>query len=143
MRCKYKNCYKQSKKRDVYCYSHRNKSTITRFLDYKYSSMKRRVSGKSTNRPDLYSGKAIVPKDAFMVWAKNNPDFLSLYKRWVSCNFDRKLTPTINRINSSRGYTLDNMEWMTNSQNCGLSAGVKKLKAKKEIYNLLGVNNNV
>lgn len=105
--------------------------------------MKRRTSGKDTKRPDLYIGKAIMPKDAFLVWSKNHPDFLSLYKRWVTCGFDRKLTPVINRINSSRGYVLGNMEWMTNSQNCGLSSGVRKLKAKKEVYNLLGVNNNV
>jgi hypothetical protein len=93
--------------------------------------------------PHLWAGKAIMPRDVFMTWGKNHLDFLSLYKRWVSCDFDRKLTPSVNRINSDKGYTLDNVEWVTNSQNSALSSVVKKMKAKKEIYNLLGVNNNV
>ncbi len=95
----------------------------------------------NTKRPDIYLGKPILPKDVFLNWSKNHPEFLRLYKRWVNCDFDRKLTPTINRINSAKGYTLDNIEWMTNSQNCGLSSTVRRLKGKKEIYELLGVNN--
>lgn len=143
MRCKYKNCHDMKRKKDIYCNFHTRKATINRFLGNLYSGMKERVSGRKTKRPDLYKGKPLIPKDAFMIWAKNHPDFFSLYKRWASCNFDRKLTPTINRIDSSKGYVLGNIEWMTNSQNCGLSGSVRKMKAKKEIYNLLGVDNNV
>lgn len=107
-------------------------------------AMRQRVTNKGkTNRPDLYFGKPIMPKDVFLNWAKNHPDFLQMYKRWASCNFDRKMTPTVNRIKSNKGYTLDNVEWVTNSQNCGLSGSVRKMKAKKEIYNLLGVNTDV
>lgn len=105
--------------------------------------MRQRVNGLGTRRPDLYAGKPIMPKDVFMSWAKNHPDFLSLYKRWVSSEFDRKLTPSVNRMNSARGYVLGNVEWLTNSQNCGLAGTVKKMKAKKEIYRLLGVNTDV
>lgn len=106
--------------------------------------MKNRVTtGKNTNTPHLYVGKPIMPKDVFLSWAKNHPDFLTMYKRWVSCDFDRKLTPVVNRLLSSGGYTLDNVEWVTNSQNSVLAVEVRKMKARKEIYNLLGVNNDV
>jgi hypothetical protein len=101
--------------------------------------MNRRVNGIATKRPDLYKGLPILPKDAFMVWAKNHPDFLNLYKRWFTSDFDRKLTPTVNRMNSSKGYVLGNIEWMTNSQNCGLSGGVRNMKQKRAIYDLLGI----
>ena len=74
-----------------------------------------------------------------MSWSKNHPYFLTLYKQWKTSDFDRRLTPTVNRMNSSKGYTLDNVEWLTNSQNCGLSASVKKAKNKNAIYELLGV----
>jgi len=142
--CKYKDCSKNVRNKDVYCSSHERKVTIGRFLNNLYSAMKNRVTtGANTNRPDLYIGKPIMPKDIFLTWAKNHPDFLQMYKRWVMCEFDRKMTPTVNRINSQKGYTLDNVEWVTNSQNCGLSASVKAMKAKKEIYNLLGVNTDV
>ena len=100
-----------------------------------------RVRGKNTHRPDLYVGLPILPKDVFLNWSKNHPDFLVLYKRWVTSGFDRKLTPSVNRMNSNKGYTLGNIEWMTNSQNCGLSGEVRKMKNKKAIYDLLGVSN--
>lgn len=102
--------------------------------------MNQRVRGTSTKRPDLYLGLPILPRDVFVNWAKNHPDFLKLYKRWLTNDFDRKLTPSVNRMNSSRGYVLGNIEWMTNSQNCGLSGGVREMKRKKAIYELLGVN---
>lgn len=138
-KCTYKNCCKLSNNNDIYCRFHDRKATISRFLSTLYTSMSRRVKGKQTKRPDLYLGKPIMPRDVFLNWARNHPEFLKLYKRWVMCDFDRRLTPTLNRMRSDGGYTLDNVEWMTNSQNCGLSASVVKLKAKKEIYELLGV----
>lgn len=103
--------------------------------------MKSRVDGRMHKYPELWAGKPIMPRDVFLSWAKNHPQLLEMYKRWVSCDFDQKLTPSINRLDSSKGYTLDNVEWVTNSQNSGLSSVVKKMKARKEIYNLLGVNN--
>jgi hypothetical protein len=125
---------------DRFCYIHSRKATINRFLSCVYSSMNQRVKGKNTSRPDLYMGLPILPRDIFYTWSKNHPDFLALYKRWFSNNFDRKLTPTVNRMNSSKGYVLGNIEWVTNSQNCGLSSSVRSMKQKKAIYDLLGVN---
>lgn len=98
-----------------------------------------RGGNRSHNRGN-WKGKPILPRDVFFTWAKNHSDFLSLYKRWVTNDFDQKLTPSINRMNSNKGYVLGNMEWMTNSQNSGLAGSVKSMKVKKEIYNLLGVN---
>lgn len=141
--CKYTGCENTANK-DAYCKKHDTKVTIDRFLSNLYSAMKRRVTtGTNTNTPHLYVGKPIMPRDVFMSWAKNHPDFLEMYKRWVSCNFDRKLTPVVNRLDSSKGYVLSNVEWVTNSQNSVMACSVRKMKAKKEIYNLLGVNNNV
>jgi hypothetical protein len=139
--CSIEDCEKQSYGTDRFCGNHRKKVTITRFLGTLYLAMSRRVKGRATKRPDLYKGKPILPKDVFLSWAKNHPDFLSLYKQWTMSDYDRKLTPTLNRIHSAKGYTLDNIEWMTNSQNCGLSGAVTRLKNKKMIYDLLGVNN--
>jgi hypothetical protein len=103
--------------------------------------MKERVEGRSSHNRGNWAGKPILPKEVFIEWAKNHPDFLALYKRWFSSEFDRKLTPSVNRMNSNKGYVLGNMEWMTNSQNSGLSSEVRKMKNKKAIYDLLGVTN--
>jgi hypothetical protein len=101
--------------------------------------MKKRVQGKH-RYPQLYKDKPLIAKEVFLNWAKNHPSFLVLYKRWAMCDFDIKLTPSVNRINSKKGYTLDNMEWVTFSQNCALASAVNKLHQRKEVYNLLGVN---
>jgi hypothetical protein len=143
--CSFKGCKKDRESYgngswSRFCCSHKNKATINGFLVRLYTNMQQRVTGKKTKRPDLYLGLPILPRDVFYTWAKNHPDFLALYKRWFSNNFDRKLTPTINRMNSSKGYILGNIEWITNSQNCGLSTEVRKMKQKKAIYDLLGVN---
>ncbi len=124
-----------------FCGFHKYKATINSFLCRLYLSMRSRVRGKCTDRPDLYRGLPILPKDVFLTWAKNHSDFLMLYKRWYSSSFDRRLTPTVNRKNSRKGYTLSNIEWMTNSQNCGLAGEVLRMNRKKAVYDLLGVTN--
>lgn len=138
--CDLEGCKKPRKARERFCHIHYRKATINKFLSHLYSQMNKRVKGKSTKRPDLYKGLPILPRDVFVSWAKNHPDFLKLYKRWFSNDFNRKLTPAVNRMNPQKGYTLDNMEWMTNSQNCGLSGQVIKMNRQKAIYDLLGVN---
>jgi len=131
-----------------FCTTHADKATITAFLNKMYRDMKARVTGTkrgavADRSSHIYVGKPILPKDVFMQWARNHPDFLTLYKRYVMNDFERRLAPSINRINSKKGYTLDNMEWMTSGQNSGLSGTVIKMKnaERKVIYKVLGVNN--
>ena len=128
---------------DRFCVSHKHKATIDRFLSNLYTRMNQRVQGRGTKNPHLFKGRPIMPRDVFKEWAKNHPDFLKLYKQWVGNRFDRKLTPSVNRLDSSRGYTLDNVEFVTFSQNCMMATSVLKMnnKQRKVIYDLLGVNN--
>ena len=140
--CAFEGCKNpRNQIRDIFCGSHIHKVTIGRFLCKTYAGMSSRVRGKATKRPDLYLGLPILPKDVFITWSKNNSDFLMLYKRWYTSGFDRRLSPTVNRKNSNKGYTLTNIEWMTNSQNCGLSGEVLRMNRKKAVYDLLGVTN--
>lgn len=117
------------------------KTTINGFLANAYHGMNQRVQGRKTGSPHLYLGKPIMPREVFYEWAKNHPDFLKLFKRWVASDNNRKLVPSINRINSSKGYTLDNVEWMTFSQNAALAGSVRhdNRKQVKAIRELLGV----
>lgn len=152
-KCEIKGCNKvrmlvyPGKRLDIsrFCTTHRNNGTSGRFLSKVYNDMKRRVDGKTGHDRGNWKGKSILPRDVFKMWAKNHPDFLSLYKRYVMNGFDIKLAPSVNRIDSNKGYTLDNMEWMTHSQNCGLAGSVKKMNNQetKTIYKVLGVNKNV
>jgi hypothetical protein len=143
--CEFDSC-NAPKSRGKYCSVHRNKSTISSFLSKKYSNMKQRVEGKfahTMKRSTAYVGLPILAREDFYAWAKSAPEFLALYKQWVMCNFDLRLTPVVNRIDSSQGYIVGNMEWITNSQNCGLTSAVRKMKRQQVVYEVLGVKTNV
>lgn len=120
------------------------RKTINGYLVVSYSNMKNRISGRSTAKAYLYVGKSILPKDVFYLWARSSPDFLRLYKAWVMSKYDRRLAPSVNRIDSKKGYKLSNMEWITQSLNSSLSSVTRRLnnKEKKMIYDLLGVGKN-
>lgn len=62
-------------------------------------------------------GRGRLTKAEFYAWAKDNPIFLKLYNHWVESGFDRSLSPSIDRKDVSKGYFLDNMQWITMKQN--------------------------
>ncbi len=84
--------------------------------------MKSRVTGIQYKKAHLYLGKELLSKEDFYIWAKPNPSFLRLYKAYVKSNYDQRLAPTVDRIDSSIGYRLDNMRWLTHSDNSRLGS---------------------
>lgn len=86
------------------------------FLMRKYRNMVSRISGIQKAKHHLYSGKELISKDEFYSWAKS-AEFYSMYNDWVASSFNRKLTPTVDRIDPNKGYTIGNMEWVTHSEN--------------------------
>jgi hypothetical protein len=97
--------------------THRYEKTPRGFLMREYRNMQSRVTGIQKKKSHLYLGKELLPRDEFYKWAIFNVDFVLLYTAWVNSNYDRKLTPTVDRVNSSKGYSLENMEWVTHSEN--------------------------
>ena len=80
-----------------------------------YNNMKRRVDGYV--KPHIYNGLAICERNDFYEWCKRNDDFISLYKDWIDSGCERKLSPSIDRIDSNKGYSIDNIQWITHSEN--------------------------
>jgi len=96
--------------------------TINGFLMRKYRNMQSRVTGVQKLKAHLYNGLEILDRKSFYEWSKNNKDFELLFNKWVKSNYERKLCPTVNRIDPSIGYLLTNMEWITHSENSRLGA---------------------
>lgn len=138
-KCEVSGCKKTRAKKDRFCHFHRPKVTLDRFIGALYSNMNQRVKGKHTRSPHLYKGRSILPREVFKIWARNHVVFLQLYKQWKSCGYDISLTPSVNRINPNSGYTLDNMEWVTFSQNCSMAGATRKMNERKVAYNILGI----
>lgn len=95
------------------------------FLVRLYDNMSQRIKGNQ-KKSNLYIGKEIVSKQDFYNWANNNNDFDILFEQWKESNYDRKFTPSIDRINSNKGYTFDNMEWVTHSENSRRSSEYRR-----------------
>jgi hypothetical protein len=88
--------------------------------------MQSRVTGIQKAKYRLYANKKLIGRHEFYAWANNNQDFKRLWDEWLKGKFDRKLTPTVDRINSDLGYILSNMRWITHSENSRLGALSKK-----------------
>lgn len=92
-------------------------STPKGFLMRKYRNMQSRVMGIQKLKAHLYFGKSLLPREKFYEWALKSKTFWKLWRKWVKSNRDRKLCPTVDRIDPEKGYELSNMEWITHSEN--------------------------
>ena len=88
------------------------------FLMRMYRNMESRVKGIQWRKKHLYDGKELMSREQFYEFANNNQDFHRLFEVWQSANYERRLAPSIDRINSQIGYTLDNIRFVTFSENC-------------------------
>ncbi len=102
------------------------------FLMRVYRNMKSRVTGIQKKKAHLYLGKDLLDKHDFYQWSLTNDSFLLLYKNWVNSNFNRKICPSIDRIKSELGYTLDNIQWITHSENSSKGAKSKYFKTHEK-----------
>lgn len=87
------------------------------FLMRAYRNMQSRIVGVQKTKHHLYQGKELLPREDFYSWSLNSDDFKILFNEWETSGHDRKLTPSVDRIDPEKGYSLDNMEWVTHSEN--------------------------
>lgn len=105
------------------------------FLMRLYRNMLSRISGVQRQKFHLYEGKALLDKQEFYKWSMTHPDFLELFSKYKDSGWERKLAPSVDRINSSLGYTLDNMEWVTHSENSRRGAESRYRRVNESISN--------
>lgn len=86
------------------------------FLKKLYSGIKSRVTSSTKEKAHLYYGLELLPKKEFIDFSLNS-NFPLLYEAWLSSGKKRPLVPSIDRIDSSKGYILSNIRWVTLSEN--------------------------
>ena len=91
-----------------------------------YRNMLSRTSGIQWKKNHLYGGKELLEKQEFYNFSYNDPDFNKLFDQWVDSDYQRKLSPSIDRIDASKGYFIGNIRWLTHSENSSLGARSKK-----------------
>lgn len=89
---------------------------MARFLTLLYAQIKYRCTKSTHSKSHLYYGKEFLTKEEMLNFI-NNPIFIKLYNNWIIANKLRKLVPTLDRIDNSKGYNINNIMWRTLGDN--------------------------
>lgn len=106
------------------------------YLGTCFSEMSRRVKTYDPLRPNYY-GKEICTKEQFISRFINDNSFLKLYKNWQENDFKRKYAPSIDRIDNSKDYLIENLQFISHYENTTKDLKIKiKLvdKNDNELY---------
>jgi acetoin utilization deacetylase AcuC-like enzyme len=98
-------------------WTRRYEKTKKGFLVRMYRNMTSRVKGVQKDYIHIYQGLDILPKEQFYEFALNNSEFHRLFKEWKDALYERRLCPSIDRIDTKFGYTLGNIQFLTMSEN--------------------------
>lgn len=110
------------RKRTANAATKRYEKTLNGFLMRAYRNMKSRVTGVQHKKSHLYLGLSILDKITFYNWSRSNLDFNVLFEQWTKSEYTQSITPSVDRIDSSKGYELENMRWITHGQNSRLGS---------------------
>lgn len=98
-----------------------NNNSIDKDFDLKvwgartYGNMQRRIRTKESPNISLYE---ILPRSVFYEFCEENKFLLEkLWKDYRDSGFSRKLAPSIDRIDTCKGYSLDNIQIITFGDN--------------------------
>lgn len=81
-------------------------------------------------RTKLKNYEDICDREAFLHKVLNSSRYCTLYNEWKILEFEYKLAPTTDRLNSDIGYLISNIQFITHSEN---SIKQNALTAKKVI----------
>lgn len=98
----------------------RQKHSINRMLSHRYNGIKARCEPDyaKSSRGYKVTGMAYLSKEQFIEWTSSTmDDFMKLYNAWANTGFDNKLIPSVDRVDASKGYTADNLQWLSRSEN--------------------------
>lgn len=93
-----------------------------------YRNMLSRVTGVQGKKQHLYGGKEILSREEFYAFSQQDLMFHLLFDAWVESGYDRKLTPSVDRLDTAKGYVLGNIQWLTHSENSRKGADARHAK---------------
>lgn len=78
--------------------------------------MKWRVSGKDPKNK-YWKGLPLMDAHEFYEWSLKHTNYPDIHERWVKRKYEQKFSPSVDRLDSSKGYVLGNIEWVTHQEN--------------------------
>lgn len=91
----------------------------------RYRDMRRRINGCPHKR-SRSEGQPLLSQKEFLEWCAGSYDYITLHAAWVDSGFDPKLSPSIHRVDESKGYVLGNMMWVTRAEHERMTAAERK-----------------
>lgn len=99
--------------------NYRQRYSIQRIFNSRYYLIRKRSTKKSRINYSCY-GKEFLSKNEWNNWCykeENYKKFMIYYNKWVQSNFKKRLAPSIDRINNKIGYKVENLQWLSQSEN--------------------------
>lgn len=116
--------YKKNKKHYQGYEYKRHRLNFDRLFSNRYQLIVNRCESDSR-----YSKRTYLDKEEFIDWCQDNMEsFIEVWKDWKKSGFQRKYSPSIDRIDNEKGYYPDNMQWLS------LVNNVKKYHKKDYVF---------
>lgn len=88
------------------------------FLRTRHTEITQRCTNINNERRDVYFGKKFCSREEFLNMFKEDSEFNRLFIEWKDSGYDNRFVPSVDRIDNSGDYTLDNIRFITHSENC-------------------------
>ena len=82
-----------------------------------WHNIKGRCEGRVKTNRHIYEGLPYLDKAEFIEWALADPEYHRVFDEWERAGYPHRLTPSVNRIDSSDGYLIGNIEWVPFHEN--------------------------
>ena len=111
---------------------------INFFLRTRYTEIKQRCTNQNNSRADIYYGKKFCTLEEFLEKFKADSNLKILLHQWKQSDYLPKFAPSIDRIDNDGDYSIDNLQFITHSENCMKDKNYPRIKAWDKSGTYLG-----
>lgn len=113
------------------------------YLVLKYAGIVDRCTNPRCRNAHIYYGLTYPKKEVFYEWAMASKEFHSLFRKYARSGYQRRLSPSVDRIDDSLGYDLTNIQWLPNYLNAAKGTQRRWDRYRRGERGMFGNNPNI